>query len=404
MNGNAENRKSSDESRIVYLDNNATTKMADEVLKAVSEAEGKVYGNASSMHTFGRRAAALVEEARNNVAQMLECGPEEITFTSGASEANNTVFNIAKKIIEDSANSGNGKPKKRIITTTIEHPSIMETVKYLKSIGIQVDMIGVDSEGRLKLDELEKKLDTDVALVSVMTGNNEIGTIQDIEKISEMAHKVGSLMHTDATQAIGKMEVSCKKWNLDYLSCSGHKFYGPKGVGVLYAKKGAPMYPFVHGGEQEHGRRAGTYNTAAIYGLGIAAKLAKETVKEESTKLWKMREALRCGIEKTIPQVRINGCQNHCLPGTLDVSFENVEGESILLMLDMSGIAVSTGSACATGSLEPSYVLLATGVDVELAHGSIRFSFGRFNTMEDVDYVLKVLPPIIKRLREISTR
>lgn len=384
-------------SRIVYLDNNATTQMAEEVMKGVAEAEAKVFGNASSMHTFGRRAAALVEDARIKVASLLECLPEEITFTSGASESNNTVFEIAHSLIKQ----GKGK---RIVTTTIEHPSIMETVKYLRTQGVKVDQVKVDREGRVDLDMLENLLDKDVVLVSVMTGNNETGTIQDIGKISEMAHKVGALMHTDATQAIGKIEVSCKKWNLDYLSCSGHKFYGPKGVGVLFAKTGCPFEAFVHGGEQEHGRRAGTYNTPAIYGIGIAADLARRTVVEEHDKLWQMREALRTGIEKSIDRVHINGCQDHCLPGTLDVSFENVEGESILLMLDMSGVAVSTGSACATGSLEPSYVLLATGVDVELAHGSIRFSFGRYNSMDDVKYVLDVLPPIIKRLREISTR
>ena len=383
--------------RIVYLDNNATTQLAPEVQKALAEVEGSVYGNASSMHTFGRRASALVEDARHNVANLIDCDPKEITFTSGASEANNTIFETAWALIKK---KGSG----RIVTTTIEHPSIIETVKFLRKQGITVDQAPVDREGRVIISELEKLMGPDVVLVSVMTGNNETGSIQEIAKISEIAHKYGALFHTDATQAIGKIEVSCRKWNLDYLSCSGHKFYGPKGVGVLYVKSGAPFETFVHGGEQEHGRRAGTYNTAAIYGLGIAAKLAKEGLVEEHDKLWAMREKLRKGIIASVPKVVINGCQEHCLPGTLDVSFENVEGESILLMLDMSGIAVSTGSACATGSLEPSYVLLASGLDVELAHGSIRFSFGRYNTMEDVDYVLEVLPPIIKRLREISTR
>ncbi len=383
--------------RIVYMDNNATTQMAPEVVQAVAQAQAEVYGNASSMHTFGRRAAALVEDARSKVASMLECAPEEITFTSGASEANNTVFSIAKMLIEQ----GRGK---RIVTTTIEHPSIMETVKYLRKEGIEVDQAPVDSEGRVKLEELEKLLGPDVVLVSVMTGNNETGSIQEIGRISEMAHRCGALMHTDATQAIGKIKVSCKEWNLDYLSCSGHKFYGPKGVGVLYSRKGVPFVPFVHGGEQEHGRRAGTYNTAAIYGLGVAAELAQKNLKEEHDRLWEMRERLRKGILKGVPNVVVNGCQEHCLPGTLDVSFPTAEGESILLLLDMYGIAVSTGSACATGSLEPSYVLLAGGLDVELAHGSIRFSLGRYNTDEDVDYVIEVLPPIIKKLRDLSTR
>ena len=385
--------------RLIYLDNNATTQMAPEVINAVTEAQSVVYGNASSMHTFGREAQRLVEDARANIADLLDCSSEEITFTSGASEANNTVLMIAESIIRK---RGSG----RIVTTTIEHPSIMETVKYLRKCGIHVDQAPVSSDGRVKLDELEKLMGDDVVLVSVMTGNNETGTIQPIETISKLAHKYGALMHTDATQAIGKMEVSCRKWELDYLSCSGHKFYGPKGVGALYARKGVPYEPFVHGGEQEHGRRAGTYNTIAIYGMGVAAKLAKENIDEESRRLWAMREKLREGIVASVPNVVINGCNDRqsCLPGTLDVSFENVEGESILLMLDMAGIAVSTGSACATGSLEPSYVLMAGGLDVELAHGSIRFSFGRFNTMEDVDYVLEVLPPVISRLRSISTR
>jgi len=385
--------------RLIYLDNNATTRMAPEVLQAISEAEPVVYGNASSMHTFGREAGRLVEESRKNIAALLDCSAEEITFTSGASEANNTVFMIARSIIEK---KGSG----RIVTTTIEHPSIMETVRYLKKNGIHVDQVNVTADGRIKVDELESLMGPDVVLVSVMTGNNETGAIQPVERACEIAHRFGALFHTDATQAIGKIPVSCRKWDVDYLSCSGHKFYGPKGVGVLFARKGVPYEPFVHGGEQEHGRRAGTYNTIGIYGTGVAAKLALENLDEESRKLWKMREKLREGILKSVPHVVVNGCseKEFCLPGTLDVSFENVEGESILLMLDMAGIAVSTGSACATGSLEPSYVLMAGGLDVELAHGSIRFSFGRFNTMEDVDYVLEVLPPVIEKLRAISTR
>lgn len=383
--------------RLVYLDNNATTQMADEVVKALAEVQPLIYGNASSMHTFGRQASRLVEESRDKVASLLGCEPYEITFTSGASESNNTVFSIAEGLIK----SGKGK---RIVTTAIEHPSIMATVKYLRSQGIAIDMAPVDAEGRVILPELEKLLSDDVVLVSVMTANNETGSIQEIKKISEMAHKVGALMHTDATQALGKIAVSCRDWNLDYLSCSAHKFYGPKGIGVLYARKGCPFAPYIHGGEQEGGRRAGTYNTSDIYGMGIAAELAEKNIDEEYNKLWSLRERLRKGIEAGVPDIHINGCQEHCLPGTLNVSFERVEGESILLMLDMEGIAVSTGSACATGSLEPSYVLLASGLDVELAHSSIRFSIGRYNSEEDIDYVIEKLPAIISRLRDISTR
>lgn len=385
--------------RLIYLDNNATTQMAPEVVAEISKAEPLVYGNASSMHSFGREARKLVEDARMNVARLLDCNTSEITFTSGASEANNTVFMIAASIIEKRKGG-------RIVTTTIEHPSIIETVKYLRLEGYRVDQAPVGPDGRVKFDALESLMGDDVVLVSVMTGNNETGAIQDIGKISALAHRYGALFHTDATQAIGKIEVSCRKWDLDYLSCSGHKFYGPKGVGVLYTKSGAPYSPFVHGGEQENGRRAGTYNTIGIYGLGVAAALARENLDEEARKLWAMREKLRKGILEKVPHVVVNGCREkeYCLPGTLNVSFENVEGESILLMLDMEGIAVSTGSACATGSLEPSYVLMAGGLDVELAHGSIRFSFGRFNSMEEVDRVLEVLPPVIEKLRAISTR
>jgi len=370
--------------------------MAPEVIEAL-QSSYEAYGNASSMHTFGRRAAGYVEKARTQVAELLGCNADEIYFTSGATESNNTVFHIARSLIE----SGKGK---RIITTAIEHPATIETTNYLRSEGFEVDRIGVSADGRLDFAELEAKMGPDVALVSVMTGNNETGTIQDVERASRLAHKHGALFHTDATQAIGKIEVDVRKWNLDYLSLSGHKFYGPKGIGVLFVKKGCPKKPFMNGGHQEGGFRAGTYNTQAIYGLGVAADLARRNLAYESAQLWAMREALRKGLLERVDDIVINGCQEHCLPGTLNVSFPRAEGESILLMLDMKGIAVSTGSACATGSLEPSYVLLAGGLDVELAHGSIRFSFGRYNTMEDVDYVLEVVPPVIKRLRELSTR
>ncbi|HAP56807.1 MAG TPA: cysteine desulfurase NifS, partial [Sphaerochaeta sp.] len=239
---------------------------------------------------------------------------------------------------------------------------------------------------------------------SVMLGNNEIGTIQPVAEIAGLAHQVGAYVHTDATQAIGKIPVSMRELGVDYLSLSSHKFYGPKGVGALAVKAKAPYTPLVHGGHQEGGKRAGTYNTPSIVGMGVAASIAQRDQKEEQEKLWKLREMLRLGILQRISNVVVNGNQEHCLPGTLDVSFPHAEGESILLYLDMEGIMVSTGSACASGSLEPSYVLLASGVDIELAHGSIRFSFGRYNTEQDVAYVLEKLPPIIKRLREMSTR
>jgi cysteine desulfurase len=378
------------------MDNNATTAMAPEVIKALHEAEN-IYGNASSMHSFGRQAAALIKSSRISVAQLLGCNESEVLFNSGATESNNAVFNIARRLIE----SGKGK---KIVTTSIEHPAIIETVKYLRSEGIAVDVCPVDSEGRVKISELEKLVTDDTVLVSVMMGNNESGAIQDIDSACRIAHRHHALFHTDATQAVGKMTIDFNRGGFDYMSLSAHKFYGPKGVGALIVRTGAPLDALLHGGHQENGIRPGTYNTQAIYGMGVAASLAAADLDDEIRRLWEMREALRKGILERIDDVVVNGSQEHCLPGTLDVSFPRAEGESILLMLDMKGVAVSTGSACATGSLEPSYVLMATGMNVELAHGSIRFSLGRYNSMDDVKYVLDVLPPIIKTLREMSTR
>ncbi len=385
--------------RIVYLDNNATTQMADEV-KAIMEENADLYGNASSMHTLGRSSMSGITWARSMVAALINSDPGEIYFNSGASESNNTVFNIFRDQIDS------GSSRNRILLSTVEHPASIETAKYLIGKGYRIEFVPVNHIGELDLDALEKMMGEDVALVSVMTGNNESGVIQPVKEASAIAHRWGAYFHTDATQAIGKINVDVREIGADYLSMSGHKFYGPKGIGVLYAKKGAPITPFVHGGHQEKGLRAGTYNNQSIIGLGKAAELARLNLKEEHDRLWKMREALRKGIEEKIPHVVINGTSDEakCLPGTLNVSFPSAEGESILLYLDLEGIEVSTGSACASGSLEPSYVLLAAGLDVELAHGSIRFSFGRYNTMDDVEYTLEKLPPIIEKVRKMSTR
>ena len=385
--------------RYVYLDNNGTTRMADEVRAFIHENES-LYGNASSMHTLGRQAAAGIEWARSEIAKLIDGDPSSVYFTSGATESNNTVLSIFRDRIDS------GDSRKRIVISAVEHPATIETAKYLAGKGYIIDYCPVDGIGRLDLEALKKIVTDETALVSVMTGNNESGTIQPVKEAAAIAHSHGAYFHTDATQAIGKIPVSVKDIGADYLSLSGHKFYGPKGVGVLYARKGAPLSPFIHGGHQEHGMRAGTYNNQAVYGIGKAAELARLNLAEEHDKLWQMREALRKGIEERIPDVVVNGSndENFCLPGTLNMSFPSAEGESILLYLDLEGIEVSTGSACATGSLEPSYVLLAAGLDVELAHGSIRFSFGRYNTMEDVDYVLEKLPPIIEKVRSMSTR
>lgn len=374
--------------------------MAPEVKQIMRENED-LYGNASSMHAMGRMAESAISWARGEVKSLIGASAEdEVYFISGSTEGNNTVFNTFRDLIDD------GSRKGRILLSTVEHPASIETAKYLKKKGYKIDYIPVDRIGMVDLKALEDLMGDDVVLVSVMLGNNESGVIQPVKEVSRIARSYGAYVHTDATQAIGKIEVDVKDLDVDYLTLSAHKFYGPKGVGALYMRHGVPRTPLLHGGHQEGGERAGTYNTQGIIGLGKAAELARLSVKEEREYLWKLRCALKKGIEERIDGVTFNGSDDYqtALPGTLDVSFSSAEGESILLYLDLEGIEVSTGSACASGSLEPSYVLLATGLDIELAHGSIRFSFGRYNTMEEVGIVLEKLPPIIKKIREMSTR
>ena len=387
------------EHKIVYMDNNATTAMDSEV-KAIMEENADLYGNASSLHSLGRSAAEAVSWARKEVALLIGAKEDEIFFNSGATEGNNTVFNIFRDIIDD------GGKRNRIIISSVEHPASIESAKYLIRKGYKVEFAKVDRTGRLDLDEFEKMISDDVILVSVMVGNNESGVIEPVKEVSRIARKYGAYIHADATQAIGKIPVDVNDLDVDYLTLSAHKFYGPKGVGAMYIRKGAPRSPFLHGGHQEGGLRAGTYNNQGIIGLGKAAELARVRTEEERKYLWTLRMMLKNGIAERIPDVVFNGTDDFDreLPGTLNVSFPRAEGESILLYLDLEGIEVSTGSACASGSLEPSYVLLASGLDVELAHGSIRFSLGRYNTREDVEYVLEKLPPIIEKIRKMSTR
>ena len=387
------------EHKIVYMDNNATTAMDSEV-KAIMEENADLYGNASSLHSLGRSAAEAVSWARKEVALLIGAKEDEIFFNSGATEGNNTVFNIFRDIIDD------GGKRNRIIISSVEHPASIESAKYLIRKGYKVEFAKVDKTGRLDLDEFEKMISDDVILVSVMVGNNESGVIEPVKEVSRIARKYGAYIHADATQAIGKIPVDVNDLGVDYLTLSAHKFYGPKGVGAMYIRKGAPRSPFLHGGHQEGGLRAGTYNNQGIIGLGKAAELARVRTEEERKYLWTLRMMLKNGIAERIPDVVFNGTDDFDreLPGTLNVSFPRAEGESILLYLDLEGIEVSTGSACASGSLEPSYVLLASGLDVELAHGSIRFSLGRYNTREDVEYVLEKLPPIIEKIRKMSTR
>jgi cysteine desulfurase len=396
--------------RHVYIDYNATTPLKAEVKAAMIE-DFEIYGNASSMHGSGRLAHARVEEARAAVARLLGAEPAEIIFTSGGSESNNTVFptmrSLALGLVSDPASGldgpARGPERTEIITTAIEHPCVLNSGAYLKSLGLTVHFLPVDEYGKIDMDTLRALAGQKTLLVSVMMANNEIGTIQDIKTVAAIAKKAGAYTHTDAVQAVGKIPVDVKDLGVDYLTMSAHKIYGPKGIGALYVRKGAPLLPLIHGGHQEDGLRAGTYNNIGILGFGKAAELAREQVEAYGRTLSALRERLRKGLVAQIPNIKINGHPRDVLPNTLNVSFPGAEGESILLSMDIMGIEASTGSACASGSLEPSHVLMATGVEPELAHGSIRFSMGWGITEEDVDYIIKTVPPIIERLRAMST-
>jgi cysteine desulfurase len=384
--------------RKVYIDYNATTPLRKEVMSAITE-DLEIFGNASSMHASGRLAHARVEQARSAIKNLIGAKDGTIIFTSGGSESNNTVFQTMRHLIDTCAS----KNRDEFITTAIEHPCVMNSAAFLKDSGYKVAILPVDEYGKLKINELEKTLNDKTLFVSVMTANNEIGTIQDIKKITALVKKAGAYMHVDAVQAVGKIPINAEDIGVDYLTMSAHKIYGPKGIGALYVKKGAPLFPLIHGGHQEDGLRAGTYNNIGILGFGKAAELASGEVEEYGKKLSALRDKLRRELTEKIPNIKINGHPADVLPNTLNVSFPGAEGESILLSMDMQGIEASTGSACASGSLEPSHVLLATGVGPELAHGSIRFSLGWGITEDDIDYIIEVLPPIIARLRAMST-
>jgi cysteine desulfurase len=390
--------------RKIYIDYNATTPLRDEVRDAII-ADLAIYGNASSMHASGRLARARVEEARHAVGALLGVKGEEIIFTSGGSESNNTVFQTMRALAQEL----DGRPlragRNEFITTAIEHPCVLNSGKYLESSGFgeKVHFLSVDEYGRIRMDELKSRLSEKTLLVSVMMANNEIGTIQDIREISRLAKEAGAWMHTDAVQAVGKIPVNARELGVDYLTMSCHKIYGPKGIGALYVKKGAPLFPLIHGGHQEDGLRAGTYNNTGILGFGTAASLAERDLDEYAGKTSALKNRLRDGLLEKIPNIKINGHPELTLPNTLNVSFPGAEGESILLGMDLNGIEASTGSACASGNLEPSHVLMAVGVGPELAHGSIRFSLGWGVTKEDIEYIIDTVPPIIARFRAMST-
>ena len=388
--------------RMVYMDNNATTPMHPEVQKTMTAAMG-LFGNASSYHQFGRSSRECIDGARKNIADFIGAKTEELVFVGSGSEANNTVLNTMS-CTSGACETCGSKKKHSIVTSSIEHPCIIETSKCLQRKGDNIFYLNVDKYGKVDLKQLDGILaEGGVRLVSVMMANNEIGTIQDIRKISDMAHSRGALVHTDAVQAIGKIPVNVNDLNVDFLSLSAHKIYGPKGVGALYTKAGVPFCPLIRGGHQEMGRRAGTENTLGIVGLSKAVDMLREEMDADAERLKTLKARLKNGIEKAVPAITVNGHPSDSLPGTLNISFEGAEGEAILLYLDLEGIAVSTGSACSSGSLDPSHVILATGVTAERAHGSIRFSLGRENDESDVDYVIEKVPPIMEKIRKMST-
>jgi len=379
--------------KTVYLDNNATTMVAPEVLEAMLPYFRDFYGNPSSMHTFGGQVGARIRDARAQVAALLGARPEEIIFTSCGTESDNAAIRSA--LISQSG-------KRHIVTSRVEHPAIRSLCADLASRGYKVTELSVDSEGRLDLDEYKRSLTPDTAIASLMWANNETGAIFPVEEAARIAHERSILFHTDAVQAVGKIPINLNISAIDMLSLSGHKLHAPKGIGVLYVRKGTKFSPFLIGGHQERGRRGGTENTPSIIGLGKACELAAQKMDEENTRVKRLRDKLETELLLRIPNSRVNGDQVNRLPNTTNISFEFVEGEAILLLLDEFGICASSGSACTSGSLQPSHVLRAMGVPFTMAHGSIRFSLSIYNTDEEISFVIDKLPPIIETLRNLS--
>jgi cysteine desulfurase len=379
--------------KTIYFDNNATTRVADEVFEAMQPYFCDLYGNPSSMHTFGGQVGIKVREAREHVATLLGCHPSEIIFTSCGTESDSTAILGTLAAVPH---------RRKVITTRVEHPAVLTVCRDLENRGYQVIELGVDKQGRLDLDELESELDDDTAIVTIMSANNETGTVFPVEQIARMVTDRGITFHTDAVQIVGKIPLNLSESRISLLSLSGHKLHAPKGVGVLYVRKGTRMTPFLLGGHQEGGRRAGTENVPGIVGLGKACELAHKYMEEENTRVRKLRDKLETAILANCSDSRINGDPENRLPNTTNISFEYIEGEAILLMLDQFGICASSGSACTSGSLEPSHVLRAMGVPFTMAHGSIRYSLSRYNTEEEVDFTIEKMPQIIERLRELS--
>ncbi|OGW39715.1 MAG: cysteine desulfurase NifS [Nitrospirae bacterium RBG_13_39_12] len=377
----------------IYLDNNATTSVAPEVVEELLPYLKEFYGNPSSMHTFGGQLHRKVEDARNKVAQLIGAESEEIIFTSCGTESDNTAIMSAVESFPG---------KRHIITTRVEHPAVLNFCKHLARKGFRVTFLPVNNQGQLSIDDVLKAIDEDTVLVSIMYANNETGVTFPVTEIANILKERRIFFHTDAVQAVGKIPIDIKKIPVDMLSISGHKLHAPKGVGALFVRKGTRFYPYIIGGHQEHGRRAGTESVPLIIGLGKACELAGKNPTGETEYLKKLRDKLEAALLKTCPDVRINGEVNNRLPNTTNISFEYVEGEAILLRLNEYGICASSGSACTSGSLEPSHVLRSMGVPFTAIHGSIRFSLSRYNTEPEIDKVIEVMPEIIKNLRMLS--
>lgn len=378
----------------IYFDNAATTKLDDEVLKEMLPYLKDNYGNPSSIYKLGREARKAIEDSREKIAKVLNCKANEIYFTAGGSESDNTAIKgIAK---------ANKKRGNHIITSKIEHPAVLETCKQLEKEGFEITYISVDEKGIVDLEELKKSIKPTTILITIMFANNEIGTIQPIEEIGKIAKGNNIYFHTDSVQAVGSIKIDVQKLNIDSLSLSGHKFYGPKGVGALYVKTGVPFEKFISGGHQERNKRAGTENVAGIVGIGKAIELAYENLDEYNKKIKELRDYYVKQVEEKIPYIKINGDMEKRLPGNSNISFRFIEGEGLLLNLDLKGICASSGSACTSGSLDPSHVLLAIGLPHEIAHGSLRVSIGKYNTKEEIDYLIENLMEIVTRLREMS--
>ena len=379
---------------MIYLDNASTTKLDKRVLDRMLPYLTEEYGNPSAIYKPAKTARKAVEEARATVAKILNCEPTEIYFTASGSESDNTAIKGIARRYRDKG--------KHIITSKIEHPAVLETCKALELEGFDVTYISVDGNGILDLKELENSIREDTILISVMFANNEIGTLQPVKEIGEIAKRHGVFFHTDAVQAVGSEWIDVKELGIDSLSLSAHKFHGPKGVGALYVKSGVRFERFVDGGHQEKGRRAGTENVAGIVGLAAAMELSYAELQEKNSRVRALRDYYEAEVEKRIPYIKRNGDQKKRLAGTSNISFEFIEGEGLLLNLDLKGICASSGSACTSGSLDPSHVLLAIGLKHEIAHGSLRISIGKYNTKEEIDFLVESLVEIVNKLREMS--